>query len=114
MDSLQKLKALLNQTGTEHDHYLTVLLELFQEQALLYIGKAGKPAPAGLETVVVTMAAEYVRQNQLAGTESAVKLVSRGDTSISYNVADLSTAAMGDFIGLYDSLLRPFMRVRMR
>ena len=60
------------------------------------------------------MAAEYVRQNQLAGAEGAVKSVSRGDTTISYNTADLSAAAIGDFIGLYSRLLRPFMRVKMR
>ncbi len=114
MERVEKLKLLLNQKGTEHDGYLELLLEMLMEQAMIYIGRAGRPAPAGLETVVLSMAAEYVRQNQLAGTESAVKSVSRGDTSISYNVADLSAAAMGDFIGLYDSLLRPFMRVKMR
>ena len=114
MERVEKLKALLNQTDGQHDAYLELLLELITEQSMLYIGRLGKAEPAGLETVVLSMAAEYVRQNQLTGTESAVKSVSRGDTSISYNTADLSAAAMGDFIALYSHLLRPFMRVKMR
>ena len=114
MERLEKLKLLLNQSSEEHDSYLELLLELIADQAMIYIGKLGRPEPAGLESVILTIAAEYVRQNQLAGAEVAVKSVSRGDTSISYNTADLSAAGMGDFVSLYGHLLRPFMRVKMR
>ena len=114
MTTLEKLKILLNQTEATNDNYLELLLELLTEQCLIYIGRAGKTAPAALELVVLQMAAEYVRQNQMIGAEGAVKSVSRGDTTISYNIADLSAQAIGDFIRLYRHLLVPFMKVKMR
>lgn len=114
MTALEKLKILLNQTETTNDVYLQLLFELLMEQSLIYIGRVGKTAPAGLESVVLQMAAEYVRQNQMINTEGAVKSVSRGDTTISYNTAELSAQAAGDFVTLYRHLLVPFMKVKMR
>lgn len=114
MIKLRKLKLLLNQTGNEYDSYLELLLEMMQEQVMLALGLSGKSEPAGLENVIISMTAEYVKQNQLAGQEGAVKSVQRGDTAISYHTADLSAASIADFIRLYDSLLLPFKKVRMR
>lgn len=114
MTTLEKLKILLNQTESTNDSYLQLLLELLMEQCMIYIGRAGKTTPAGLESVVLQIAAEYVRQNQMIGAEGAVKSVSRGDTTISYNTAELSAQAAGDFISLYRHLLVPFMKVKMR
>lgn len=114
MTTLEKLKILLNQTESTNDSYLQLLLELLMGQCMIYIGRAGKTVPVGLESVVLQMAAEYVRQNQMIGAEGAVKSVSRGDTTISYNTAELSAQAAGDFIRLYRHLLVPFMKVKMR
>lgn len=114
MIKLRKLKLLLNQTGNEQDDYLDYLLELVQEQIMLSLGLSGKSVPDGLENIIISMTAEYVKQNHLVGQEGTVKSVQRGDTAISYHTADLSAASIAEFISLYDSLLLPFKKVRMR
>lgn len=99
---------------TAEDSKITLILEIIEKQALLYIGRAGKTPPAGLEAAIVQMTVDYLQQNPIGidNLEGNVKSVERGDTKITYNITD--AASMGAFIGLYDALLRPFMKVRMR
>lgn len=100
--------------GKEDDDKIALVLEIIQNQALIYIGRAGKGLPAGLEAAVVQMTVDYLQQTPIGidNLEGNVKSVERGDTKITYNIAD--AASMGTFIGLYDALLRPFMKVKMR
>lgn len=109
-----KLLLGLSLDGTEYDDKIALVLELIQNQALIYIGRAGKAPPAGLEAAVVQMAVDYLQQNPMGidNLEGNMKSIERGDTKITYNIAD--AASMGAFIGLYRELLRPFMKVRMR
>lgn len=100
--------------GTEYDDKIALVLEMIQNQALIYIGRAGKGPITGLEAVVVQMTVDYLQQNPMGidNLEGNMKSVERGDTKITYNIAD--AVSLGAFIGLYSELLRPFMRVKMR
>ena len=115
MDSLAKLKILLGIQTNEYDTKLELVWDLLTAQVLAYLGRQGNTLPPGLEAIILQMAVDYLVQNNMgiaAINANNLKSVQRGDTTITYNVADAASA--GAFIGLYDDLLWPFKRVIMR
>lgn len=115
MESLAKLKILLGIQTNEYDAKLELVWDLLTAQVLACLGRQGNTLPQGLESIIIQMAVDYLHQNNMGiGAISAdnLKTVQRGDTTITYNVANAASA--GAFIGLYDDLLWPFKRVIMR
>ncbi len=115
MESLTKLKILLGIQTNEYDAKLELVWDLLTAQVLAYLGRQGNTLPPGLESMILQMAVDYLHQNNMgiaAISADNVKTVQRGDTSITYNLADVASA--GAFVGLYDDLLWPFKRVVMR
>lgn len=114
MESLTKLKILLGIQTNEYDAKLELVWDLLTAQVLAYLGRRGNTLPPGLEAIILQMAVDYLSQNNMgiAAIGDNLKSVQRGDTTITYNVADAASA--GAFIGLYDDLLWPFKRVIMR
>ena len=116
MENLQKLKVLLNLDTDAYDAKLQLVWDTLERQTMIAIGRVQEKAiPQGLEAVILQMAVDYLGHNPM-GIESIqshnVKSIARGDTEITYNLADI--AAVGSFIHLYDDLLWAFRRVVMR
>lgn len=115
MESLQKLKLLLGIDSDQYDSKLTLVWDMLVSQVLAYLGRQRNDLPPGLESVLLQMAVDYLTQNNPGITAiqtGSAKSVKRGDTEITYNVADAVSAA--SFIALYNDLLYPFKRVVMR
>lgn len=115
MESLSKLKILLGIDTSDYDAKLELVWDLLTAQVLAYLGRQGNTLPPGLEAIILQMAVDYLGQNNMGIAVISVdnlKSVQRGDTTITYNVADVASA--GAFVALYDDLLWPFKRVIMR
>ena len=115
IDNLSKLKILLGIDTSDYDTKLELVWDLLTAQVLAYLGRQGNALPPGLEAIILQMAVDYLSQNNTGIAAIGVgdlKSVQRGDTTITYNVADAASA--GAFISLYNDLLWPFKRVIMR
>lgn len=115
MESLAKLKILLGITGNDYDDKLTLVWDMLTSQVLAYLGRQSNDLPPALESITLQMAVDYFSQNNMGITAiqtGNTKSVKRGDTEITYNVAEAASAA--SFISLYNDLLYPFRRVIMR
>lgn len=115
MGSLTKLKTLLEIRSDEYDTKLELVWDMLTAQVLAYLGRQDNHLPPGLEGIILQMAVDYLRQNNMgiaAISADNVKTVQRGDTAITYNIAEM--ASVGAFVRLYDDLLWPFRRVIMR
>ena len=113
--NLSKLKLLLGIDVSDHDDKLLLVWDMLVAQVLAYLGRRDNNLPPALESIVLQMAVDYLSQNNM-GIEiiktTNVRSIARGDTTITYNLADAKSA--GDFIALYGDLLWPFRRVIMR
>ena len=115
MDSLTKLKILLGIQTDEYDAKLELVWGMLIAQVLAYLGRQDNHLSPGLEGIILQMAVDYLRQNNTgiaAISADNIKTVQRGDTTITYNIADMASA--GAFVSLYDDLLWSFKRVIMR
>lgn len=115
MDSLTKLKTLLEIRSDEYDIKLQLIWDMLAAQVLTYLGRQDNHLSPGLEGIILQMAVDYLHQNNMgiaAISADNVKTVQRGDTAITYNIAEMASA--GAFVRLYDDLLWPFKRVVMR
>lgn len=115
MDNLSKLKMLLGIDGSNYDDKLMLVWDMLTAQVLAYLGRRDNSLPPALESIILQMAVDYLSQNNMgidAIKAANVKSVARGDTTITYNLADAKSA--GDFIALYGDLLWSFKRVIMR
>lgn len=115
MESLTKLKILLGIDTCDYDAKLQLVWDLLTVQVLAYLGRQDNHLPPGLEGIILQMAVDYLHQNNMgiaAISADNVKSVQRGDTTITYNIAEMASA--GAFVRLYDDLLWPFRRVIMR
>lgn len=115
IDNLSKLKILLGIDTGDYDDKLMLVWDMLTAQVLAYLGRQDNSLPPALESIILQMAVDYLRQNNM-GIEAIktanVKSIARGDTTITYNLADAKSA--GDFIALYGDLLWSFKRVIMR
>lgn len=115
MESLTKLKILLGIDTCDYDAKLQLVWDLLTVQVLAYLGRQDNHLPPGLEGIILQMTVDYLHQNNMgiaAISADNVKTVQRGDTAITYNIAEM--ASVGAFVRLYDDLLWPFRRVIMR
>lgn len=115
MSSLSKLKVLLGIKGSDYDDKLMLVWDMLTAQVLAYLGRQDNNLPPALESIILQMAIDYLGQNNMgidAIKTANVKSIARGDTTITYNLADAKSA--GDFIALYGDLLWSFKRVTMR
>lgn len=116
MENLAKLKLLLGIETDDYDVKLQLVWETLERQTMIVIGRAkDKTIPEGLDAVILQMAVDYFSRNTM-GIDvikaNNVKSISRGDTEITYNIADM--ASIGAFVSLYSDLLWAFRKVVIR
>lgn len=97
-ERLSKLKLLLGITDAKKDELLEFALQVTEAQVLAYINQDA--LPAGLELVLVQMAASYWKGAGLGNDQTApgpVASVSRGDSTTSFAATAGAEATAGTF-----------------